>query len=228
MRAFTRDVGPDRPPSATALPTIPRLRRFRYGVQVNSLGLTEAQPENNVARIVLEALAVILSKGSAHTLAPASRLERGARPAAPWDQQLSLRIQQILAYETDLLEYDDLFDGSPVIEAKVREIEEQALQEIERVQEIGGAVAAVESGYMKRALVESNAARVRAIEAGERAVIGVNRYEETEDSPLVQNLASSILSVEESRGSGSSGSRPTARDATRRKSRRPSPSCARS
>ena len=196
MRAFTRLW--DRITAERYGVEDPKLRRFRYGVQVNSLGLTEAQPENNVARIVLEALAVILSKGArARSLQLPAWNEALGLPR-PWDQQLSLRIQQILAYETDLLEYDDLFDGSPVIEAKVREIEEQALQEIERVHEIGGAVAAVESGYMKRALVESNAARVRAIEAGERAVIGVNRYEETEDSPLVQNLASSILSVEES------------------------------
>jgi (2R)-ethylmalonyl-CoA mutase len=196
MRAFTRLW--DRITAERYGVEDPKLRRFRYGVQVNSLGLTEAQPENNVARIVLEALAVILSKGArARSLQLPAWNEALGLPR-PWDQQLSLRIQQILAYETDLLEYDDLFDGSPVIEAKVREIEVQALQEIERVQEIGGAVAAVESGYMKRALVESNAARVRAIETGERTVVGVNRYEETEDSPLVQNLASSILAVEES------------------------------
>jgi (2R)-ethylmalonyl-CoA mutase len=196
MRAFTRLW--DRITAERYGVEDPKLRRFRYGVQVNSLGLTEAQPENNVARIVLEALAVILSKGARTRSLQLPAWNEALGLPRPWDQQLSLRIQQILAYETDLLEYDDLFDGSPVIEAKVREIEEQALQEIERVQEIGGAVAAVESGYMKRALVESNAARVRAIEAGERAVVGVNRYEETEDSPLVQNLASSILSVEES------------------------------
>ena len=196
MRAFTRLW--DRITAERYGVEDPKLRRFRYGVQVNSLGLTEAQPENNVARIVLEALAVILSKGARTRSLQLPAWNEALGLPRPWDQQLSLRIQQILAYETDLLEYDDLFDGSPVIEAKVREIEEQALQEVERVQEIGGAVAAVESGYMKRALVESNAARVRAIEAGERAVIGVNRYEETEDSPLVQNLASSILSVEES------------------------------
>jgi (2R)-ethylmalonyl-CoA mutase len=176
----------------------PKLRRFRYGVQVNSLGLTEAQPENNIARIVLEALAVILSRrGRARSIQLPAWNEALGLPR-PWDQQLSLRIQQILADETDVLEYEDLFDGSPVVEAKVRELEAGARAEIERVQEIGGAVAAVESGYMKRALVESNAARVRAIEAGERTVVGVNRYEETEESPLVQNLASSILAVDES------------------------------
>jgi (2R)-ethylmalonyl-CoA mutase len=176
----------------------PKLRRFRYGVQVNSLGLTEAQPENNIARIVLEALAVILSRrGRARSIQLPAWNEALGLPR-PWDQQLSLRIQQILADETDVLEYEDLFDGSPVVEAKVRELEAGARAEIERVQEIGGAVAAVESGYMKRALVESNAARVRAIEAGERTVVGVNRYEETEESPLVQNLASSVLAVDES------------------------------
>jgi (2R)-ethylmalonyl-CoA mutase len=176
----------------------PKLRRFRYGVQVNSLGLTEAQPENNIPRIVLEALAVILSKGArARSLQLPAWNEALGLPR-PWDQQLSLRMQQILAHETDVLEYEDLFDGSPVVEAKVREIEEGARSEIERVEEIGGAVAAVESGYMKRALVESNAARVRAIESGERTVVGVNRYRESEESPLVQNLASSILAVDES------------------------------
>jgi (2R)-ethylmalonyl-CoA mutase len=116
----------------------------------------------------------------------------------PWDQQWSLRIQQILAYETDLLEYEDLFDGSPVIERKTREIEEGAWTEIERILDMGGAVAAIESGYMKRALVDSNTARVRATETGERIVIGVNRFQESEASPLVQDLQSSILSVDES------------------------------
>ncbi len=175
----------------------PKLRRFRYGVQVNSLGLTEAQPENNVPRIVLEMLGVTLSKvGRARSVQLPAWNEALGLPR-PWDQQWSLRIQQVLAYETDLLEYEDILDGSPVIEAKVREIEERAWAEIERILEMGGAVAAVESGYLKRALVESNTARVRAIEAGERVVIGMNRYQESEPSPLVKDLASSILSVDD-------------------------------
>ena len=175
----------------------PKFRRFRYGVQVNSLGLTEAQPENNVPRIVLEMLGVTLSKvGRARSVQLPAWNEALGLPR-PWDQQWSLRIQQVLAYETDLLEYEDILDGSPVIEAKVREIEDQAWAEIERILEMGGAIAAVESGYLKRALVESNTARVRAVEAGERVVIGMNRYQETEPSPLVQDLGSSILSIDD-------------------------------
>ena len=176
----------------------PKYRRFRYGVQVNSLGLTEAQPENNIPRIVLEALGVTLSKvGRARAVQLPAWNEALGLPR-PWDQQWSLRIQQILAYETDLLEYEDIFDGSTVVERKTREIEERAWAEVERILEMGGAVAAIESGYMKRALVESNTARVRSIETGERVVIGVNRFQESEPSPLVNNLESSILSVDES------------------------------
>jgi (2R)-ethylmalonyl-CoA mutase len=176
----------------------PKYRRFRYGVQVNSLGLTEAQPENNIPRIVLETLGVTLSKvGRARAVQLPAWNEALGLPR-PWDQQWSLRIQQVLAYETDLLEYEDIFDGSTVVESKTREIEERAWAEIERILEIGGAVEAVESGYMKRALVESNTVRVREIETGQRVVIGVNRFEESEASPLVQDLESSILSVDES------------------------------
>ena len=134
-----------------------KARRFRYGVQVNSLGLTEAQPENNVQRIVLEMLAVTLSQGRAGPRHPAAGLERGARPAAPVGPAVALRMQQVLAYESDLLEYEDLFDGSRVVEAKVAELVDGARAEIGRVQEMGGAVAAVESGYMKSALVASHA-----------------------------------------------------------------------
>jgi (2R)-ethylmalonyl-CoA mutase len=176
----------------------PKFRRFRYGVQVNSLGLTEEQPENNIPRIVLETLAVTLSKSARARAVQLPAWNEALGLPRPWDQQWSLRIQQILAYETDLLEYGDLLDGSPVIEAKTREIEEGAQAEIDRILELGGAVEAVESGYMKRALVESNTARVNAIEEGERTVVGVNRFQESEPSPLVQDLSSSVLSVDES------------------------------
>ncbi len=176
----------------------PKMRRFRYGVQVNSLGLTEAQPENNIARIVLETLGVTLSKGArARSLQLPAWNEALGLPR-PWDQQLSLRIQQILAFETDLLEYPDLFDGSPVIERKVEEISTAAWQEVERILELGGAVAAVESGYMKRQLVESNSRRIAAIESGDQIVVGVNRYRETETSPLMQSGESLVLTVDDS------------------------------
>ena len=163
----------------------PKQRRFRYGVQVNSLGLTEAQPENNVQRIVLEMLAVTLSQGRPAP-APCS-CRPGTRRSGlprPWDQQWSLRMQQVLAFETDLLEYDDLFAGSVVVEQKVAEIVEGARAEIDRVQEMGGAVAAVESGYMKGRLVASLAERRRRMETGEDVVVGVNKFETTEPNPL--------------------------------------------
>jgi (2R)-ethylmalonyl-CoA mutase len=176
----------------------PKYRRFRYGVQVNSLGLTETQPENNIPRIVLETLGVALSKVARARSVQLPAWNEALGLPRPWDQQWSLRIQQILAYETDLLENEDLFDGSPVVERKTREIEKAAWAEVEKILELGGAVEAVESGYMKRALVESNTARVRAIEAGERTVIGVNRFEESEPSPLVKDLGASILAIDES------------------------------
>ncbi|MFC4856680.1 methylmalonyl-CoA mutase family protein [Actinophytocola glycyrrhizae] len=162
----------------------PKHRRFRYGVQVNSLGLTEAQPENNVQRIVLEMLAVSLSRSARARAIQLPAWNEALGLPTPWDQQWALRMQQVLAYETDLLEYEDIFDGSPVIESKVDEIVSGAKAEIERVQEMGGAVAAVESGYMKTQLVASLAERRRRIEAGEEIVVGVNRFENTEPSPL--------------------------------------------
>ncbi|GAB1509810.1 methylmalonyl-CoA mutase family protein [Actinophytocola sp. KF-1] len=162
----------------------PKHRRFRYGVQVNSLGLTEAQPENNVQRIVLEMLAVSLSRNARARAIQLPAWNEALGLPTPWDQQWALRMQQVLAYETDLLEYEDIFDGSPVIKAKVDEIVAGAKAEIERVQEMGGAVAAVESGYMKTQLVASLAERRRRIEAGEEIVVGVNRFENTEPSPL--------------------------------------------
>ena len=162
----------------------PKHRRFRYGVQVNSLGLTEAQPENNVQRIVLEMLAVSLSRNARARAIQLPAWNEALGLPTPWDQQWALRMQQVLAYETDLLEYEDIFDGSPVIQSKVDEIVDGAKAEIERVQEMGGAVAAVESGYMKTQLVASLAERRRRIEAGEEIVVGVNRFENTEPSPL--------------------------------------------
>jgi len=174
-----------------------KLRRFRYGVQVNSLGLTEAQPENNVIRIVLEALGVTFSKKARCRALQLPAWNEALGLPRPWDQQWSLRIQQILAYETDLLEYEDLFDGSHVVEAKTRELVASARQELDRVLAMGGAVAAVESAYMKQQLVASNTRRLRAIESGELTVVGVNAYTETEPSPLTAG-ADAILVVDES------------------------------
>ncbi len=169
-----------------------KMRRFRYGVQVNSLGLTEAQPENNVQRIVLEMLGVTLSKGARARAVQLPAWNEALGLPRPWDQQWSLRLQQVLALESDLLEYDDIFDGSHVIAAKVAELVAGAQEEIDRVQAMGGAVAAVESGYMKRALVSSHAARRARIEQGTEVVVGVNRYETTEESPLTADLEGAI------------------------------------
>jgi (2R)-ethylmalonyl-CoA mutase len=171
-------------------------RRFRYGVQVNSLGLTEAQPENNVQRIVLEMLAVTLSKDARARAIQLPAWNEALGLPRPWDQQWSLRIQQVLAYESDLLEYDDIFAGSTVIEAKVAELVAAAKAEIDRVQEIGGAVAAVESGYMKQQLVASHAARRGRVESGEDVVVGVNKFDTTEDNPLLADLDAAIQTVD--------------------------------
>jgi (2R)-ethylmalonyl-CoA mutase len=171
-------------------------RRFRYGVQVNSLGLTEAQPENNVQRIVLEMLAVTLSKDARARAVQLPAWNEALGLPRPWDQQWSLRLQQVLAYESDLLEYDDIFTGSPVIEAKVAELVAGAKAEIDGVQEMGGAVPAVESGYMKSALVESHARRRQRIEAGEDIIVGVNKFETTEPNPLTADLDTAIQTVD--------------------------------
>ena len=159
-------------------------RRFRYGVQVNSLGLTEQQPENNVHRILLEMLSVVLSKNARARAVQLPAWNEALGLPRPWDQQWSIRMQQIVAYETDLLEYGDLFDGSPVIAAKVEELKREALEELSLIERMGGAIAAVESGYMKSQLVESNTKRLEAIERGEQIVVGVNRFMDTERSPL--------------------------------------------
>src|SRR5215207_2751650 len=174
----------------------PKMRRFRYGVQVNSLGLTEAQPENNVQRIVLEMLGVTLSKNARARAVQLPAWNEALGLPRPWDQQWSLRLQQVLAFESDLLEYDDIFDGSHVIEAKVAELVEGATTEIERVQAMGGAVAAVESGYMKQELVGSHAERRARIEAGELKVVGVNSFTETEPSPLTADLDTAIMTAD--------------------------------
>jgi (2R)-ethylmalonyl-CoA mutase len=177
--------------------TDPKLRRFRYGVQVNSLGLTEQQPENNVYRILLEMLAVVLSKKARARAVQLPAWNEALGLPRPWDQQWSLRIQQIVAYETDLLEYQDIFDGSHVIDAKVEELKREARAELERIEAIGGAIAAVESSYMKQRLVESNAARLAKIESGEQVVVGVNKFLESEPSPLAAGLDGGILTVPE-------------------------------
>src|SRR3712207_2757312 len=174
----------------------PKHRRFRYGVQVNSLGLTEAQPENNVQRIVLEMLAVTLSRDARARAIQLPAWNEALGLPRPWDQQWSLRLQQVLAYETDLLEYEDLFTGSVVVEQKVAELVAGAKEEMARVEEMGGAVAAVESGYMKGQLVASLAERRRRMESGDDVVVGVNRFESTEPNPLLADLDAAIQTVD--------------------------------
>jgi len=174
----------------------PKLRRFRYGVQVNSLGLTEQQPENNVYRILLEMLAVVLSKNARARAVQLPAWNEALGLPRPWDQQWSIRMQQIVAYETDLLDYGDLFDGSKEVEAEVAALKAEARKELARIGELGGAVAAIP--YMKQRLVESNAARLRAIETGEQVVVGVNRWRESEPSPLAAIGEEGILTVPES------------------------------
>ncbi|MFE4175390.1 protein meaA [Streptomyces sp. NPDC056909] len=171
-------------------------RRFRYGVQVNSLGLTEAQPENNVQRIVLEMLAVTLSKDARARAVQLPAWNEALGLPRPWDQQWSLRIQQVLAHESDLLEYEDIFEGSRVVEEKVTALVTESLEEIDRIQAMGGAMAAVESGYLKSRLVSSHAERRARIESGEERIVGVNCYESTEPSPLTADLGTAIMTVD--------------------------------
>ncbi|MEU2720277.1 protein meaA [Streptomyces smyrnaeus] len=194
MRAFTRIW--DRVTSERYGITDPKQRRFRYGVQVNSLGLTEAQPENNVQRIVLEMLAVTLSKDARARAVQLPAWNEALGLPRPWDQQWSLRIQQVLAHESDLLEYEDLFAGSHVVEAKVDALVDESLAEMARIEEMGGVMAAVESGYLKSQLVASHAQRRARIESGEEKIIGVNCYESTEPSPLTADLDTAILTVD--------------------------------
>jgi (2R)-ethylmalonyl-CoA mutase len=171
-------------------------RLFRYGVQVNSLGLTEPQPENNVARILIEMLAVTLSKNARARAVQLPAWNEALGLPRPWDQQWSLRMQQILAFETDLLDYGDIFDGSGEITRKVDELKAEAKDELARIEAMGGAVAAVDTGYLKQQLVESNTARLERIERGEQIVVGVNKYLESEPSPLA-DAADAILTVSE-------------------------------
>ena len=173
----------------------PRLRRFRYGVQVNSLGLTEQQPENNAYRILLELLAVTLSRDARARAVQLPAWNEALGLPRPWDQQWSLRLQQILAYETDLLEYGDIFDGSREIAAKVAELKAAARAGMAEIAAMGGAVAAVENGHMKQALVESNAVRLAAIESGERAVVGVNMFTDSAPSPLTAGADGGFMAV---------------------------------
>src|SRR5688572_2597239 len=174
--------------------TDPAMRRFRYGVQVNSLGLTESQPENNVIRIVLEALAVTMGRNARARAIQLPAWNEALGLPRPWDQQWSLRIQQILAFETDLLDYPDIFEGSKVMDGLVDELAETARAEMAIVAEHGGAVEAVD--YMKTQLVESHRERVRKIESGELKVIGQNSYTEAEPSPLQQGEDGGILTVD--------------------------------
>jgi len=172
----------------------PAYRRFRYGVQVNSLGLTEQQPENNVYRILLSMLAVTLSKKARARAVQLPAWNEALGLPRPWDQQWSLRLQQIVAYETDLLDYGDIFDGSREIEAKVETLKDEARAELAKLDAMGGAVAAID--YMKEALIASNAARIAAIETGEQVLVGVNRYVETEPAPLAGGV-DGIITVPE-------------------------------
>ena len=174
----------------------PKQRRFRYGVQVNSLGLTESQPENNVQRIVLEMLAVTLSKNARARAIQLPAWNEALGLPRPWDQQWALRMQQVLAVETDLLEYGDLLDGSPVVEAKVQELIAGAEAEMERVAAQGGMVQGIESGYVKRELVQSHTRRMRNIETGDLQIVGVNCFQQTAESPLTTGTDSGIMKVD--------------------------------
>ncbi|MEV0844761.1 protein meaA [Streptomyces sp. NPDC049954] len=194
MRAFTRIW--DRVTRERYGITEERQRRFRYGVQVNSLGLTEAQPENNVQRIVLEMLAVTLSRDARARAVQLPAWNEALGLPRPWDQQWSLRIQQVLAHESDLLEYGDLFAGSHVVEAETAKLADAAEAEMARIEDMGGLLAAVESGYLKAQLVASHAERRSRIESGEDKVVGVNCHTEAEPSPLTADLDTAVFSVD--------------------------------
>ncbi|MET0389811.1 MAG: protein meaA [Polyangiales bacterium] len=175
-----------------------KYRRFRYGVQVNSLGLTEAQPENNAWRILIEALGVTLSRNARCRALQLPAWNEALSLPRPWDQQWSLRLQQILAYETDLLEYPDLFEGNPAIESKVSALKYDAMQEVQRIIEMGGVKTAIETGYMKSALVRSMANRMRGINDGEQVVVGMNKWTEGLPSPLVSGSDGGLFKIEAS------------------------------
>lgn len=174
----------------------PKYRRFRYGVQVNSLGLTEEQPENNAWRILIETLGVTLSRNARCRALQLPAWNEALSLPRPWDQQWSLRLQQILAYETDLLEYPDLFDGSHVIASKVKELKTEAFAEINKILDMGGGIEAVKSGYMKSALVSSQSERMAKLVKGEQVVVGKNRWTEGLASPLVGDQDGGIFMVD--------------------------------
>jgi len=174
----------------------PKYRRFRYGVQVNSLGLTEQQPENNVYRIMIEMLAVVLSKKARARAVQLPAWNEALGLPRPWDQQWSLRLQQIMALETDLLEYGDLFDGSKVMEDKVEALKEESRAELARIEEMGGAIAAVESSYMKNLLVRTNSQRIQAIERGDKILVGVNKFLDSAPSPLTADTDGGFMTVD--------------------------------
>ena len=174
----------------------PKFRRFRYGVQVNSLGLTEEQPENNAWRILIEALGVTLSRKARCRALQLPAWNEALSLPRPWDQQWSLRLQQILAYETDLLEYPDIFDGSPVVESKVNDLKEQANAEIQKILDSGGGIEAIKNGYMKSQLVISQAERMSKINTGEQVVVGKNRWDNGLDSPLVGGNDGGVFKVD--------------------------------
>ena len=174
-----------------------KYRRFRYGMQVNSLGLTELQPENNVYRILIQMLPVVLAKNSRARAVQLPAWNEALGLPRPWDQQWSLRLQQIMAYETDLLEFNDIFSGSTVLRNKVNDLKNSAYQELKNVDEFGGLIQAIENGYMKSQLVKSQTQRQRNIESGEQKVVGVNCYEDGESSPLISKIDGGFMKVDE-------------------------------
>ncbi len=175
----------------------PKFRRFRYGMQVNSLGLTELQPENNVYRILIQMLPVVLAKNSRARAVQLPAWNEALGLPRPWDQQWSLRLQQIMAYETDLLEFGDIFSGSSVLRKKVDSLKDLTLKELKKIDEIGGLTQAIENGYMKSELVRSQTLRQKNIETGEQKVVGVNCFEEGETSPLVSEVDGGFMKVDE-------------------------------
>ena len=175
----------------------PKYRRFRYGMQVNSLGLTELQPENNVYRILIQMLPVVLAKNSRARAVQLPAWNEALGLPRPWDQQWSLRLQQIMAYETDLLEFSDIFSGSEVLRDKVNDLKDSAHQELKNVDEFGGLIQAIENGYMKSQLVKSQTQRQRNIESGEQMVVGVNCFEDGESSPLISKIDGGFMKVDE-------------------------------
>ena len=173
-----------------------KYRRFRYGIQVNSLGLTEEQPENNAWRILIETLGVTLSRNARCRALQLPAWNEALSLPRPWDQQWSLRLQQIMAYETDLLEYPDIFDGSHVIESKVKDLKEQAFTEINKIIDMGGGVEAIKTGYMKSALVASQGERMSKLVKGEQIVVGKNKWTDGLESPLVKDSDGGIFMVD--------------------------------